>query len=384
MKSVAFVLFGATGDLAQRKVMPALCALWNKGAFPADSQIIVSSRRPWGSEEYREFAGPSLGKFSATEKESFLQNVEYVQVVLDDVASYARLKEAIRNTHVSYHLAVQPEFYPMIADHLVAHDIHDRLLIEKPLGRDLASAQALEGRLERDFPPERILRIDHYLGKPGLDAFLARREDPHVEAKLSRHDVAAVACRVRESLSIEGRGEFYDTQGALRDVGQNHVLQMLAAVLAPDWQPRERAQALAGLLPLSQGAVRAQYEGYEEGEGVRAGSQTETYFKINAVSSDPRWEGVPIVLEAGKALAAKQSEIEINFTDGSREVFDMDIPGPDAYEEVLQAALAGDPRRFVGKDEVEASWRFADAARAILAATPLRRYAPGSDAEMLK
>ncbi|HVZ76209.1 MAG TPA: hypothetical protein VG934_03030 [Candidatus Paceibacterota bacterium] len=380
-RNVSYVLFGATGDLAQRKIMPALCAL----SSAHDLEVIAFSRRPWSDQDYHAFIAPSLKRFDLATSQAFLGRVRYAQGTFDDAQAFAVLKEKVSDNAI-FHLAVQPEFYLPIIEHLGKAGLRGKLLIEKPFGQGSDSAQALEKAIERYFSPDDIYRVDHYLGKEGLDAVLAaRRDDSTFENSLTRERVAKVICRLEESLGIEGRGEFYDAVGALHDVGQNHLLEMLATLImelpAHDGDlPQMRAQAIASLEPLAAHAVRGQYRGYPEEDGVAKDSQTETYFKIAAESSLARWQGVELVLEAGKALKEKKSEIEISYKDGTSHVFDIERPRRhDAYEVLIAAAMSGERARFASAEEIIAAWRFAEAAAEILRRAPLIMYERGSE-----
>ncbi|HVV15231.1 MAG TPA: hypothetical protein VHD55_02455 [Candidatus Paceibacterota bacterium] len=388
---ITFVIFGATGDLAQRKIVPALCALYASGALPEGSDIVAFSRRPWGDAEYRSFIQPSLKAFPEEKAVKFLERIRYVQGTFGDPASFAALKDALRTQNIFFHLAVQPEFYESIVHGLGDAGLQGSLLIEKPFGHNYASAASLERGLEKYFSPEHIFRVDHYLGKEGLEVLLNRRRtDADFEKSLSSERIASVAVRLLETFDVEGRGEFYDAAGALKDVGQNHLLEMLATLLMniPEDArgiPQARAEAIAGLAPKMsvQGAVaavRGQYEGYHADPEIPDGSQTETYFKVELRSAIPRWQDVPLVLEAGKALREKKSDIEISYKDGSKQVFDMDIPGArDAYEHMIEAALRGDATRFAGSEEVFAAWKLIDPLREQLLKLPLHRYDRGGD-----
>ncbi len=384
---MTFVLFGATGDLAQRKIMPALLALFARDALGDGTRIVAFSRRPWSNAEYREFIQPSLKSLASEVVEQFLQKVSYVQGTFDNTAGFLALKEKIGGDAALYHLAVQPEFYTEIVEQLGKAGLTGALMIEKPFGHDYASAQMLERTIEKYFPPEHLYRVDHYLGKEGLDALLLQRmRDTDFEKSLTQARVARVTARILESLGIEGRGEFYDATGALMDVGQSHALEMLATMLMelpPEHSqiPAARAVALEALgVDDAAPALRGQYKGYMGEEGVSMDSDAETYFMIGAVSSVPRWQGVPLLLEAGKALREKRSEIEISYKDGTSRVFDMEVPRTrDAYEVLIEAALAGDRSRFPGMREVLASWVFAEAAARRLNETPLLLYGTGGD-----
>jgi glucose-6-phosphate 1-dehydrogenase len=381
-----FVLFGATGDLARSKIVPALCAAFARGGLGGGARVIAFSRRPWSDSEYRAFIKPSLASFSSAEADTFLRQVSYVQGTFDDAAAFAALKEKMGPGQAVYQLAVQPEFYHVIIKNLAQAHLAGKVLIEKPFGHDRASAQALDADIEKYFSPERIFYVDHYLGKEGLDAFIrSRKEDSAFERSLTREHVARITCRIDDTRDISGRGEFYDATGALMDVGQSHALQMLAAALmelpaSEAGLPHARAAALEALVPNASAPVRGQYAGYLDEDEVAKGSQTETYFKIGAASRAPRWSGVALVLEAGKALGSKKTEIEIEYKDGARKVFDMEIPRTkDAYERLIEAAFGDDRSYFVSIGEILASWTFAEAAALRLREAPLAIYAKGSD-----
>lgn len=381
--SAVYVVFGATGDLAQRKIMPALCALFEKGSdagiVSADMAIIAFSRRPWSDGEYRTFIRPALAAHPADVVEKFLERIVYVAGTFDDVNSMKNLGAIIaqknpsenpseKNTYL--HLAIQPAFYETTIHSLAAAGVHGTLLIEKPFGHDEQSAKTLYATAAPFFT---VKPIDHYLGKKGLTDFINRRYTDHAfESNLTAAHVRDITITCSETLSIEGRGEFYDAVGAIRDVGQNHVLTMLASVLMdlptdhPDQhtqdaaQSHARAAALAALAPFQIQTI-GQYEGYTQEEGVQSDSTTETYFHLTTTCTTPRWNNVPITLIAGKALDHKRSEITLTFHDGSTETIDIDIPKkPDAYETIINAALKNDASYFQTAEEIDAAWNCID------------------------
>jgi glucose-6-phosphate 1-dehydrogenase len=390
--SSTFVLFGSTGDLARRKILPALCSLFQKKLLPQNYRLIAFSRRLWNDAQYRAFIRPSLVSFPKEVVEGFLEQIQHVRGTFDNVSSFQTLAQIISSSDALYYVAVQPILYPDIIEKLGKAGLHGKLLIEKPFGSDLQSAQALEALIEKYFLPEHIFRIDHYLGKAGLVAIESyRMKHPEFDARLNNTHVASVTCRIFESLDIQDRGEFYDLLGALLDVGQNHLLEMLATVLMDTTQgieslPYTRAQALQQLIPISATTaasriVRAQYDGYRDEADVGADSQVETYVSVTTESTDARWRGVPLVLEGGKALAQKKSEIEIMFKDGTRHLFPMDLREEEnAHEAVLRAAWAGDTSRFVSLDEVLASWTFIMSVRHFFTVVPLQGYTKGGSA----
>jgi glucose-6-phosphate 1-dehydrogenase len=393
-----FVLFGATGDLAQKKILPALLALFSDKLLPKDLSIIAFSRRSWTNKEYHDFIRPSLEVkkiYSQEIIEEFLQHVTYTRGTFDEQEAYMNLKEKINNliknsknilpAQVLYHLAVQPEFYELIAEKLAEihlqytsqENISSKLLVEKPFGHNKESAQKLENHLEQYFAEQQIFRIDHYLAKQGLlDLLNTRKSNKDLESRLNSKYVASIHVKFLEKIGIEGRGEFYDSTGALKDVGQNHVLEMLAtlAMDLPNGNDKNNSiqdtraavlQDLKKVLPktINQINVMGQYKEYSEETDVSAGSRTETYFKITTEILSERWKDVPVTLEGGKHMSEKRSEVEIIFKDNSRIIFNIekseDKPR-DAYEILILKALESDKDYFAGIEEIIASWEFID------------------------
>ncbi len=391
-----FVVFGATGDLAQKKIIPALSALYKNKKFPEDTKIIAFSRRPWGDEDYRKFITPSLSiqpNSSLEEIQDFLRHVVYSQGTFDDPLAFQNLKAKIPDdATVIYHLAIQPEFYAATISGIASMNIpkeQQKIVIEKPFGHNLTTAIELEKIIEQYFTEDQIYRIDHYLGKQGLQKIIETRlEDHNLEASLNNTNVESIKVRIIESLDIQGRGEFYETVGAFRDVGQNHVLEMLAVAtmelsdtkINAVHQQQARAQVLENLKllsdkPLTDTIIRKQYEGYRQEQDVSPESQTETYFSVMAEIKNERWRGVPIILEAGKAFKEKVSEVVITLKDGKAKHFNIEEGRTrDAYEILLLRVLEGDKRLFVSMKEVEASWRFIDSVIQHFKDIPLTTY----------
>ncbi len=363
---LTFVLFGSTGDLAQKKIMPALYKLFLEDKLPQQFTIIAFSRRKWTDEDYRSFIRPWFGKQdSQSSLEAFLLRIRYVEGRFEDVAAYGRLGQEIK-TSAFFYLAVQPEFYEHILNGLsdagLLTDVHSRILVEKPFGRDEVSAKALESEFEKKIKPEQLLRVDHYLAKEGLRELVKnRKENPEYEKIFNNKQTVSIHARILETIGIEGRGEFYERVGALLDVGQNHLMEMLAAVLMDIHNPDEnkaRAQAIASLKIIGE-PVFGQYEGYLQEPEVAQDSKTETYFKLSLESGLEAWQGIPIVLEAGKAMVEKKADIALKLKDGSTALFDIQQSktGRDAYEILLEHALAGNTEYFASFEEVLASWR---------------------------
>jgi glucose-6-phosphate 1-dehydrogenase len=393
-----FVLFGATGDLAQKKIMPALLSLYKNGSLPDSTAMIAFSRRAWSDDDYRRFIQPSLEKYEsdALVLSTFLNTVTYIQGTFDDSSAYAKLKEKIGDGSVIFHLAIQPEFYETVFHSL--GDAHlnipaSKVLIEKPFGQNHSSAQKLEEIVEAYFTEEQIYRIDHYLAKPGLINMLEiRRRDAELESSLSQDQVESLHIRILETIGIEGRGEFYETVGAMRDVGQNHILEMLAAVTMniPETDaaiPRSRAAILQALQPVqllqsieltesNPEIIRAQYEEYRNEDDVNPNSQTETYFKVKTEINNERWKGVPIYLEGGKGLNERAADIKVSYKNGNEHIFTMEGK-QDAYETLIEKAIVGDKTFFVSIDEVLASWKFVDSVIQNFSKVPLKFYKKG-------
>jgi glucose-6-phosphate 1-dehydrogenase len=374
-KPFIFTLFGSTGDLAQKKIVPALFNLFKKGQFKAPFSIVAFSRRHWNDEEYRAFIRPYLTKHTTKSVEhidAFLEHIVYAEGHFTEQHSFKKLKQTLDQEEKNvgkaqqlFYFSVQPSFYTDIIKGLDSADIFNdrtKVLIEKPFGTDVPSAEELEKLLVHHLHDSQIYRVDHYLAKGGFEALLeARKTDHSLEAKLNNKHISKIIARIRESIGIEGRGEFYDATGALIDVGQNHLLEMLAAGLMdiedPD-QNKARADVIASLT-LKGEPVFGQYEGYREEEGVSPQSKTETYFMLQAESSLPRWKGVPIILEAGKALKEKAVDVMMIPDTGNPLIAPMNIKrDKDDYEIVIEEALLGNKGYFASLKEIIAAWKF--------------------------
>lgn len=382
-KSV-YVLFGATGNLAQIKIMPALCALFQRNSLNKDSKIIAFGRRGWKDEDYRNFIRPSLSKFDEKVATDFLDRVVFVIGSFENLESYEKLKLEIGTGDAFYHLATLPDAYADIIKGLGKVGLKGKILIEKPFGHSFESAESLENLIENFFEESDILRIDHYLGKVGLREIINKRKsESSFESRLNKEYISRIACRLREVIDIQGRGEFYDNVGAFIDVGQNHAFEIVATLLMDlgHDQNESRKDIIKSLQFMPRSLIRAQYDGYKEEKGVNPESTTETYFRLGLQSVLPRFEGIEIAIEAGKALEKEErkEEIEIEFSGGERFVFNIDTPKHyNAYEAVIEAALKNDKSVFVGKEEMFALWRLADEIRDNMNTTPLVLYKKGS------
>jgi glucose-6-phosphate 1-dehydrogenase len=438
------VLFGATSDLARSKLWPALHDLAATGRLPEPCRVLGISRSA-STEDLRKAAarhGPA-GRLETTERwSSLVDGIEAVNGAADDAELYTRLRKALdgHDGDVLTYLSVAPALFATIAGNLAEIGLgrearkESRLVIEKPFGSDLESARALPDALHAHFAERQLFRIDHYLGKETVQNLLVLRfANGILEPIWDRHAIDHVQITVAEDSGVDGRGEFYDATGALRDVGQNHLMQLLAftamdppsSMRGEDLQ-RERLKLLRSVVPVGPGeAVLGQYEGYRAEEGVQPRSRTDTYAALRVEIDSWRWAGVPFYLRTGKKLTSKSAEVVIVFRpaphspfgaaaarpspnrlvigiqpgervalqmSGKRpgdglDIVDVDLrfdageshdtDAPEAYERLLGDAFAGDRTLFTSGAEVEAQW-------AVIASlletrpTPVR-YAPGTE-----
>ncbi len=458
-----FVVFGATGDLMARKIIPALFHLFEKGMLPKLFHLIGVARREMSREEFQTYveklvrANPEL-KPKPTTLAAFVRMCSYHQGLFDVDADYKRLATTLGHidgqwrvcANKLFHLAVPPQHYETIFQHLHSSGLTTpcgpeegwtRVIVEKPFGKDLESAQRLDELLGRLFKEVQIYRIDHYLAKEMIqNVLLFRFSNNLFEDMWDGTLIERIELRLLENIGVEDRGGFYDSVGALRDVGQNHLLQMLALItmerpsgFTPESIRARRAAVLSALTlpertPSTTTTYRAQYQGYRTIKGVQKDSTTETYFKIRAELSTPDFGGVPIVIEGGKRLGNAKKEIVVTFRHptpclcpsgshlrnrlifhlGPREGITIQFwakkPGlkmeieertfeflfrdkrrniqyVEEYEKLLLDCIAGDQTLFVSTDEVRAMWKFIDP---IVCAwqrndVPLRHYKPDTN-----
>lgn len=368
-----FLVFGLTGDLMKKKGIPALFALWSKKQLPEDFKVVGLSRKEWSPEATQKYITDTI-KNASDEARAFAGRFTIIQGEVSDKDAYTTLLKAVSGSVLVY-LCVSPEFYAPIIENLSQHAMlkEARVLIEKPFGQDGKSAEALEEMLASHMSEEQIFRIDHYLAKEGVLTLVPGMYLPR--------DIGSIEVYLLEKGGVESRGAVYDALGCLRDVGQNHLLQMAALSSGI-----RRADALKQLHILSPEEVashtrRAQYEGYEHIEGVAPGSQTETYFSLNTALSIPLYEvEIGVTLEAGKALKTARKEIILRKKDLSTIVIPLESK-QNEYELLFADALRGDHAHFVSREEISLEWAFIDP---ILSewkkgAAPLLHYAPDSD-----
>jgi glucose-6-phosphate 1-dehydrogenase len=347
------VIFGASGDLAKRKLMPAIYNLAHEGALPERFNLIGCARSEWSHDEFRDVAREAIQKFSRrrpddTVLDSLLSRARYVPGTFDDSSLYSKIGEIADSEDEEaglafnriFYLSVAPQFFETIAGKLGEtglnrrEDADVRIVVEKPFGHDLASALHLNSALLSVFREKQVYRIDHYLGKETVQNTLVLRFANGIfEPVWNRSYVDNVQITASEEVALEGRAGYYDSAGALRDLIQNHLLQLLMLTsmeppvsFAADELRDEKVKVLHAIKPpaveeVSQMAVRAQYSagnaggkdvpGYLEEEGVKEGSVTETFAAVRLKVDNWRWAGVPFYIRTGKALARKTTEIVI-------------------------------------------------------------------------
>ena len=442
-KATTIVIFGASGDLTRRKLVPALFNLYRKERLPADCNIIGFAWTKWNTAEFRQRMRSGVDEFtqesfSESDWAVFVNRLHYVSGSFTEHEDYTLLQKTLiglegKSADRLYYLATSPRFFAEIVAQLGAAGMNDegtdhssgwrRVVIEKPFGRDLASAQELNRSVHTVLDESQIYRIDHYLAKETVQNILVFRFGNNMfEPIWSRSFIDHVQITVAETVDVEHRAGYYDQAGVLRDMFQNHLMQLLALVsMEPpasfdaDVVRNEKVKALSTIRPMTAEemathTIRGQYQGYRDADGVSPESQTPTFAALKLYIDNWRWRGVPFYLRSGKALAEKTSEIIIQFKrpphmmfpippeqkirsnflalciqphEGIHQRFEAKVPDttaemrsvtmnfhydqafgataiPEAYERLLLNALEGDATLFTRSDGIEAAWKTID------------------------
>ena len=429
------VIFGATGDLARRKILPGLYRRYLAGQIPPDSRIIGAARSAMTEAEFRQMVREAIDEFVSLDKrdarmiDEFVALLSYVAVDAKGEEGWAALKALVRPDGVqAFYFSVAPALFGDLAERLHAHGIahpQSRIVVEKPFGRDLQTARALNATLAEHFSEQQIYRIDHYLGKETVQNLMAVRFanilfEPLWNAQYIDH----VQITVAETVGVEGRGAYYDKSGAMRDMVQNHLMQLICLIAMeppyhfdPNAVRDEKLKVIRALQPVApEDIVRGQYLGQKGAPGYvedseNPDSKTESYIALKVQVANWRWQGTPFYLRTGKKLRARESEIAITFKEPPHSIFD-DAPGwrenvlvirlqpnegmnlkvmikepgpggmrlvqvpldmsfaealgeegadiPDAYERLIMDVIRGNQTLFMRGDEVEAAWAWTD------------------------
>jgi len=433
-RSDALVLFGATGDLARKKILPSIYNLERRQRLDLPVIGVASSR--WSVEDFQTKLRESVLAAEPDADPEVLRRVQgrlqYVDGDYREASTFEALRKALGDARRPLHyLAIPPSLFPVVIQGLAGCNCSrgGRVVVEKPFGRDLASAQDLNRTLHAVFPESRVFRIDHFMGKEAVQNLLYFRfANSFVEPIWNRTWVDSIQITLAERFGVEGRGRFYEEVGAIRDVVQNHLLQIVALLTMeppisqdPEDVRNEQFKALKAVRPLTgRSLVRGQYRGYLEEKGVAANSQVETYAAMQLHVDSWRWAGVPIFVRAAKKLHATATEVLVTLRQPPHAIFGRaqadsanyfrfrlapevmiglgaraKAPGEEmegeaielsvcrhsaeemtAYERLIGDALDGDPGLFGRQDVVEAAWRIVDPI--LRHEKPVALYEPGS------
>lgn len=454
----AFVIFGATGDLAGKKLFPALFALFTQNLLPEKFKIIAAARTPHTTDDFSQFIKENISPKNDKIWQNFMKLIDYISVDVAEDKNLQTIKSQLDNFESKikacvkriFYMAISPHIYQAAFENLGANNLHlgcqvhgerARVVVEKPFGWNLQTAKALNDKLGEYFDEDQIYRIDHYLGKETVQNIFAFRFGNELfEPIWNNHFIDHIQITLAEEGGVGKRGEYYDRAGALRDVVQNHLLQLLALVtceMPEKFEPQSILAKKESIIrhikkmiaaEIATSTVRAQYQGYTKEEKIDPKSQTETYALVKLYIDTIRWQGVPIYLRTGKRLTGKVSSIIVQFKEKGHKLFEdfweqpmpnhitiqmqptegigirlaakkpglttvlepvdmefcykksFDAPQPEAYERLLIDIITGDQSLFLSQDIIEDSWKVIDPIREVWDSgrPKLSLYKPGS------
>jgi len=398
------IIFGITGDLSQKKILPSLFDLYCEGLLPERIQFTGFSRRPFSKTDIEDFVRSVL--IPHEKREDFVKLFNYVQGDFATLDSYTGLKAHVDRVEEGftqcssklYYLSVSPQYYESILTCLKESGLSvpcsdelgwARILVEKPFGYNRESSERLNVLADSLFKREQMYRIDHYMVKTSLQDIVRVRSTEPLREKWNADNIQEIRVDLLETVTVDGRGEFYDSLGVVFDVGQNHALQMIALALrtvGPHETSSEiqsaRENVFESLSIEKNSAQRGQYAGYLEHNGVKENSSTETYASMTFYSSLPDFKDVPVRLRLGKGLLKSFTAVTVVWKDGTESVYSSpSSESKGAYKKVLLDCMHGDQSVFTSGRESELGWKIAEEMKKTVQERPLQVYEVG-DAQL--
>ncbi|MEY4602327.1 MAG: hypothetical protein RL292_268 [Candidatus Parcubacteria bacterium] len=391
------IIFGITGDLSQKKILPSLFSLYVDGSLPKKLVLTGFSRRDFSKTAIEDFVRGVLPEHE--KREDFVKLFSYVQGDFSSLDSYMKLLEQVDAHDIGfmqcsnklYYLSVSPQYYEHIFRLLKESGLSfpcggdlgwARILVEKPFGSHKESAEALNLLVEELFQEQQVYRIDHYMAKTSLQKIIEFRNTDEYKDKWNSEYIKEIKIDLLETATVENRGEFYDSLGVVYDVGQNHILQMIALALrdiqtneAPEAIVHAREKVLDSLSVEAESAHRGQYQGYRAHKGVSPDSETETYIDIILHSNMSHFVDVPIRVRSGKAQKKSFTAVTVTWKDELETVFETPASeSTGAYKKVLLDCMNGDQSVFTSGKEVELGWHIAEEMKKVIRQKKLEIY----------